>query len=101
MFTDSDPQLTRLQGPRVTGVDGGSGNLATSAYTTTYTVTSCHLFDMDCKTGVVTTQTFGAVGTVTVTAGAKSDDDNAAVQPMALGWIFVVIGAFAVGFNLV
>ncbi|CAM1502210.1 Fc.00g041940.m01.CDS01 [Cosmosporella sp. VM-42] len=97
------------KGPKATTTDtNDAATLQTSAYTTTFTVTSCPLFELDCKTGVVTTQTVGPAGsTVTVTAGASgstgssSDDDNAAVQPLALSWVFVVLGAFAVGYNLV
>lgn len=73
-----------------------------SAYTTTYTVSSCPLFDLYCKTGVVT-QTVGPVGTVTVTASASGDDDSAAhaIQPITWSWVVVAIGAFAVGCNLI
>ncbi|KAF4460153.1 aspartic-type signal peptidase [Fusarium albosuccineum] len=77
-------------------------SLPTEAYTTTYTITSCPEFDRDCRTGVVTTQTVGpARPTVTVTAGANADDDdNAAWQSVPLGWVFTLIGAFALGANL-
>lgn len=53
----------------------------------------------------MTTQTFSEAPTVTVTAGAggdgDGDDDNAAWQPAPLGWIFAVVGGFALGLNLV
>jgi hypothetical protein len=75
-----------------------------SAYTTTYTITSCPDFERDCATGVVTTQTFSARPTVTVTAGAGGDDgdddDNAAWQPTPLSWVFAVVGGFAIGLNM-
>ncbi|KAF5674956.1 aspartic-type signal peptidase [Fusarium heterosporum] len=82
-----------------------SDSFPNSAYTTTYTITSCPDFDRDCATGVVTTQTFSARPTVTVTAGAggdggDGDDDNAAWQPTPLGWVFAVVGGFAFGLNL-
>jgi hypothetical protein len=79
----------------------------TVAYTTTYTITSCPDFERECVTGVVTTQTFSERPTVTVTAGAggdgdgDGDDDNAAWQPTPLGWVFAVVGSFALGLNLV
>ncbi|KAH6973730.1 aspartic peptidase domain-containing protein [Ilyonectria sp. MPI-CAGE-AT-0026] len=82
-----------------------TAGLPTRAYTTTFTITSCPAFEQGCTTGVVTTQTFGpARATVTVTAGANSsnsDDDSGAWRTMPTSWIFVVIGAFVVGFNLV
>lgn len=95
-FTTGHATVTRS--PTRTG-------LATSAYTTTYTVTSCPEFERDCRTGVVTTQTVGPQRTVTVTAGANSDnnngdDDSAAWQPVPLGWVFAVLGGFALGANL-
>ncbi|KAH7236227.1 aspartic peptidase domain-containing protein [Fusarium tricinctum] len=75
-----------------------------SAYTTTYTITSCPDFERDCATGLVTTQTFSARPTVTVTAGAGGDDgdddDNAAWQPTPLSWVFAVMGGFAIGLNM-
>lgn len=79
--------------------------LPTSAYTTTYTITSCPLFDLGCQTGVVTTQTVGpAAATVTVTGSPNSDgdgdDDNAASQSVPMGLMFAVAGAFALGANL-
>ncbi|KPM42252.1 hypothetical protein AK830_g4301 [Neonectria ditissima] len=85
-----------------------TATLPTKAYTTTFVITSCPMFDMDCKTGVTTTQTIGpARATVTVTAAASasatdsSDDDSAAGQTMPMGWVLAVLGAFAVGYNLV
>ncbi|KAK2929552.1 Aspartic peptidase A1 family [Fusarium oxysporum f. sp. vasinfectum] len=88
---------------RAATATGTGGSFPTSAYTTTYTITSCPDFERDCATGVVTTQTFSGRPTVTVTAGAGSgggDDDNAAWQPTPLSWVFAVIGGFALGVNL-
>ncbi|KAH6874872.1 aspartic peptidase domain-containing protein [Thelonectria olida] len=82
-----------------------TATLPNGAYTTTYTITSCPEFEMNCKTGVVTTQTFGARATVTVTAGSDSsngddDDDSGASLARPMSWLFVVIGAFGVGLHL-
>lgn len=98
--TLAQPRLT----PSQEAVSRTAG-LPTRAYTTTFTITSCPAFEQGCTTGVVTTQTFGpARATVTVTAGANSsnsDDDSGAWRTMPTSWIFVVIGAFVLGFNLV
>lgn len=88
------------------GATRTGNSFPTGAYTTTYTVTSCPDFvARDCVTGVVTTQTFSERPTVTVTSGAggdgDGDDDNAAWQPTPLGWVFAVVGGFALGLNLV
>ncbi|KAF4449531.1 hypothetical protein F53441_7190 [Fusarium austroafricanum] len=106
--TDAVPSETgKCQSSDITATGGAAtatgtgGSFPTSAYTTTYTITSCPDFERNCATGVVTTQTFSGRPTVTVTAGAKGDDDdNAAWQPMPLGWVFAVVGGFALGLNL-
>ncbi|KAJ4027037.1 hypothetical protein NW752_001997 [Fusarium irregulare] len=86
------------------GATRTGNSFPTGPYTTTYTITSCPDFERDCSTGVVTTQTFSEA-TVTVTADAggdgDGDDDNAAWQPTPLGWVFAVVGGFALGLNLV
>ncbi|KAF7561176.1 hypothetical protein G7046_g2993 [Stylonectria norvegica] len=96
----------KATGSAKTTTQSSAAALPTKAYTTTYTVTSCLLFDLSCKTGVVTTQTVGpAKGTVTVTAGAAGatsssassgdDDDSAGVRQASMSWALVAIGAFA------
>ncbi|KAH7176376.1 aspartic peptidase domain-containing protein [Dactylonectria macrodidyma] len=79
--------------------------LPTQAFTTTYTITSCPFQDSGCTVGAVTTQTYGGAGrpTVTVTAGAdsNSDEDSGAWCNMPISWVFVAMGAFAVGCNMV
>ncbi|KAF4968304.1 hypothetical protein FSARC_4249 [Fusarium sarcochroum] len=86
---------------RTATATGDNDAFPASAYTTTYTITACPGFDRDCVTGVVTTQTFSGRPTVTVTAGADGDDDDdAAWQPQPLGWVFAVVGGFALGLNL-
>ncbi|KAM5361270.1 hypothetical protein ACJZ2D_013219 [Fusarium nematophilum] len=107
---ESDARVSGLPGASATGDDDDEPDrttLPTEAYTTTYTITSCPAFERDCSTGVVTTQTVGpARPTVTVTAGANANDDDddednsAAWQPVPLGCVFAVLGAFALGANL-
>ncbi|CAF3663847.1 unnamed protein product [Fusarium graminearum] len=106
--SDAVPSETgKCKSSDITATGGGgatrTGNsFPTGAYTTTYTITSCPDFERECVTGVVTTQTFSDRPTVTVTAGAgDGDDDNAAWQPTPLGWMFSVVGGFALGLNLV
>ncbi|KAF5020429.1 hypothetical protein F66182_7556 [Fusarium sp. NRRL 66182] len=89
---------------RATATNAPDGTaFPTSDFTTTYTITTCPGFDRECVTGVVTTQTFNGLATVTVTAGAgggEQDDDSAAWQPVPLGWVFAVVGGFALGVNM-
>lgn len=82
----------------------GTAILPTKAYTTTYTITTCPLFDLDCKTGVVTTKTIEpaqATVTVTGTAGGDGggDDDSAGIRPSAFTWVLVLFGVLTMVFN--
>lgn len=78
-----------------------TNSLPTNAYTTVYTITSCPPIAENCKTGVVTTQTVGpARATVTVT-GSADPSDSGAMPKVPVGSILAVIGAFAIGLNLV
>lgn len=79
--------------------------LPTQAFTTTFTVTSCPVIDLECETGVVVTETIAAVRpTVTVTSpgGGNSNDgdDDAGVRPDALTSLLVVAGLVTMGWNL-
>lgn len=83
-------------------------NGPTGTTTTVYTVTSCPVFDIGCKTGVVTTQTIGqaeatAEPSATSTGGGSGSgggDEDGGVRPQALTWVFVVLGTLALVVNI-
>lgn len=97
-----------------TGTGGPTATIATTnssptgTITTVFTVTSCPVFDIGCKTGVVTTQTIGqaeatAEPSATSTGGGSSSgggDEDGSVRPQALTWVFVVLGTLALVVNI-
>lgn len=72
------------------------GSVATKAYTTVYTITSCPRIDLTCATGVVTTQTIQAAATGIGGGG----DDSAAVRTTAISSLLVVLGALGMAYNI-
>ncbi|KAL7804595.1 aspartic peptidase domain-containing protein [Trichoderma afarasin] len=107
----SDAGVTGTGGPTATGsTPTPTNNIPATAVTTVFTVTSCPVFDVGCRTGMITTQTIqGAEATTqpsatsTPSSGGNGDggDEDAGVRPPALTWVFVVLGALAMIFNIV
>jgi hypothetical protein len=99
-------------------VTATSNNGPTAAITTVFTVTSCPVFDIGCKTGVITTETIqpaeatggpsatstgGGSGSGSGSGSGNGDgggDEDAGVRPQALTWVFVVLGALAMVINI-
>ncbi|QUC19836.1 uncharacterized protein UV8b_04077 [Ustilaginoidea virens] len=73
-----------------TGGTPTKGSVATKAYTTVYTITSCPSFDSNCRVGVVTTQ---SVAAATVTG---KTDDNAGTRATATNCLVAIFGVFAI-----
>ncbi|KAL7967292.1 aspartic peptidase domain-containing protein [Trichoderma sp. SZMC 28014] len=116
--TDAVPNVQGNCNANTTTATGTGGPTATRATshgptgttTTVFTVTSCPVFDIGCKTGVVTTQTIGqaeataspspsATGTGSG-SGSGGGDEDGGVRPQALTWLLVVLGAFALVINI-
>ncbi|KAL7947822.1 aspartic peptidase domain-containing protein [Trichoderma barbatum] len=103
-FTGSGPSPTDST-PRPTS------NFPTTAYTTTFTVTSCPVFDAGCRTGMITTQTIqpaeataepSSTGSPSGDGNGDGDgDEDAGARPEALTWVFGVLGALAMIVNIV
>lgn len=84
--------------------------IPTSAFTTTFTVTSCPVFDINCRTGVVTTRTVRpaeATAEPTSTSSPSSGDgdgggdEDAGVRLLPFTWVLVVLGTLAMVVNIV
>jgi hypothetical protein len=74
-------------------------------------VTSCPVFDIGCKTGVVTTQTIGQAEATASSpspsatgtgggSGSGGGDEDGGVRPQALTWVFVVLATLALVINI-
>ncbi|KAK1252504.1 hypothetical protein MKX08_003691 [Trichoderma sp. CBMAI-0020] len=98
--------FTGTGGPTATRATSNSGPTGTT--TTVFTVTSCPVFDIGCKTGVVTTQTIGqaeatASPSATSTGGGSGSgggDEDGGVRPQALTWVLVVLGTLTLVINI-
>ncbi|KAL7917962.1 aspartic peptidase domain-containing protein [Trichoderma austrokoningii] len=99
--------FTGTGGPTATRATSNNGPTGTT--TTVFTVTSCPVFDIGCKTGVVTTQTIGqaeataASPSATSTGGGSGSgggDEDGGVRPQALTWVFVLLGTLALVINI-
>ncbi|KAL6871336.1 aspartic peptidase domain-containing protein [Trichoderma novae-zelandiae] len=101
-------------GPSITASNPGATNIfPTSAFTTTFTVTSCPVFDINCRTGVVTTRTIQpAEATAEATStgspsgsgsgdGDGGGDEDAGTRLLPFTWVLVVLGAVAMVVNIV
>ncbi|KAL7790799.1 aspartic peptidase domain-containing protein [Trichoderma ceciliae] len=101
-------------GSGIPAATGTANNGPTAVFTTTFTVTSCPVFDVGCQTGVITTETItpaeataGPSATSTGTGGGSGNgngdgggDEDSGVRPQALTWVFVALGALAMVVNL-
>lgn len=99
---ESDANFTGGPVPTATSSDSDE-SFPTSAYTTTYTITSCPGFDRDCQTGVVTTQTISASEATSTSddGGSDDDDEDAAARAPVVGWMIGLFGGGAVMYNMI
>lgn len=80
-------------------------SLPTTAYTTTYTITSCPVIDQQCRTGVVTTQTLSgsqaqATDDDSDGSGNSGDDEDAGGRAEVMSGMVIVFGVLAGAYNI-
>ncbi|UKZ74200.1 hypothetical protein TrVFT333_001859 [Trichoderma virens FT-333] len=107
----SDASFTGSGSPSATGSNPSpTNNIPTAAVTTVFTVTSCPVFDIGCRTGMITTQTIqpaeattqpSATSTPSGSGNGNGGDEDAGVRPDAVTWVFSVFGALAMVFNII